>query len=91
MADDRLRNEFFEAEVKLNSIQDLETQRLITMSRAQWTDKGERSTKYFFGLEKSNSKKKSICKLVKDNVELYEQDEISKHAVDFHRHLFRSK
>ena len=41
--------------------------------------------------KKSNSKKKSICKLVKDKVELYEQEEISKYAVDFHRHLFRSK
>ena len=91
MTDDRLRNEFFEAEVKLNSILDLETQGLITRSRAQWTEQGERSTKYFFGLEKSNSKKKSICKLVKDNVKLSEQEEISKHAVDFYRHLFRSK
>ena len=63
MADDRLRNEFFEAEVKLNSLLDLETQGLITRSRAQWTEQSERSTKYFFGLEKSNSKKKSICKL----------------------------
>ena len=91
MADDRLRNEFFEGEVKLNSLLDLETQGLITRSRAQWTEQGERSTKYFFGLEKSNSKKKNICKLVKDKVELYEQEEISKHAVDFYRHLFRSK
>ena len=56
------------------------------MSRAQWTEQGERSTKYFFGLEKS----KRICKLVNDYVELCEQDEISKHAVDFYRHLFRS-
>ena len=68
MADDRLRNNFFEAEVKLNSLLDLETQGLITRSRAQWTEQGERSTKYFFGLEKSNSKKKSICKLVKDKI-----------------------
>ena len=56
-----------------------------------WTEQGERSTTYFFGLEKSHSKKKSICKLVKDNVELYEQEEITKHAVDFYRHLFRPK
>ena len=44
-----------------------------------------------FGLEKSNSKKKSIYKLVNDNVDLYEQDKISKHAVDFYRNLFISK
>ena len=56
MVDDRrLRNEFFEAEYKLNSILDLEKQGFITKSRAQWTEQGERSTKYFFGLEKLNS------------------------------------
>ena len=51
---------------------------------------GERSTKYFFGLEKSNNKKKSICKLVNNGVALYDQTDISKHAVDFYQHLFRS-
>ena len=41
MVDDRrLRNEFFEAEYKLNSILDLEKQGLITKSRAQWTEQG---------------------------------------------------
>ena len=75
---------FFEAEYKLNSILDLKPQGLITRSIAQWTEQGERSTKYFFGLEKSNSKKKSIYKLVNDYVDLYEQEKISKHAVDFY-------
>ena len=35
MANDRLRKDLFEAEYKLNSILDLETQGLITRSRAQ--------------------------------------------------------
>ena len=64
--DDRIRKELFDAEAQLNSIIDIEIKGAITRSRAQWTEEGERSTKYFFGLEKSNNKKKSICKL--DNI-----------------------
>ena len=75
--DDRIRKELFDAEAKLNSIIDIEIKGAITRSRAQWTEEGERSTKYFFGLEKSNNKKKSICKLVNDGVALYDQTDIS--------------
>ena len=88
--DDMIRKELFDAEAKLNSIIDIEIKGAITRSRAQWTEEGERSTKYFFGLEKSNKKKKSICKLVNDGVALYDQTDISNHVVDFYKHLFRS-
>ena len=92
MRDESLRNELFEAEAKLNKILDNETSGIITRARAKWTEQGERSNKYFFSLEKSNSKKKNICKLINESkVELYEQDEISKHVVDFYRNLFRAK
>ena len=64
MAVDNLRKKLFNNEIELNSIIDLEVQGIITRSRAQWTEEGERSTKYFFGLEKSNGKKKSISKLI---------------------------
>ena len=63
MAVDNLHKKLFDNEVELNSIIDLEVQGIITRSRAQWTEDGERSTKYFFGLEKSNGKKKSISNL----------------------------
>ena len=89
--DDRMRKELFEAEVNLNKIIDIETQGAITRARAQWTEQGERSTKYFFGLEKSNYKKKNIGKLVDDNgVELFDQFQISNHIVEFYKKLFRS-
>ena len=58
---------------------------------ATWTEQGERSTKYFFGLEKSNCKKKSIGKLVDEkNRELFDQFGISNHIVEFYKKLFRS-
>ena len=52
-------------------------------------EQGERSNNYFFNLEKSNCKNKNIYKLI--NESKVEQDEISKHVVDFYRNLFRSK
>ena len=87
---DMTRKELFEAEVKLNCIIDSEIKGAITRSRAQWTEEGERSTKYFFGLEKSNYKKKSLGKLVNNGKELYNQRDISNHVVDFYKKLFRS-
>ena len=51
----------------------------ITRSRVQWTEEGERSTKYFFGFEKSNGKKKCINKLIDNELidnELIDNDGI---------------
>ena len=50
----------YEVETKLNGIIKQEVEGIITRSRAQWAEEGERSTKYFFGLEKVNGKKKTI-------------------------------
>ena len=57
----------------------------------QSLEQGERSTKYFFCLEKSNYKKKNIGKLVDDiGVELFDQFQISNQIVEFYKKLFRS-
>ena len=45
MAVDNLRKKLFDNEIELNSIIDLEVQGIITRSRAQWTEEGEKSTK----------------------------------------------
>ena len=76
--------------VKLNSIIDIEIKGIITRSRAQWTEEGERYTKYFFGLEKSHNKKKNVCKIMDNGVELYNQNYIFNHVVEFYKQLFRS-
>ena len=46
--DDTLRRKLFDCEIELNSIIDQEVQGIMTRARAQWTEEGERSTKYFF-------------------------------------------
>ena len=80
------------AQNQLNSIISDEIKGIITRSRVQWVEEGERSTKYFMGLEKASQKKKSITKLVGDsrNV-LTTQEDISEHVVSFYQSLFSSK
>ena len=58
--DPELYTELSEAQTRLDSIVKEELEGVITRSKAQWVEKGERSTKYFFGLEKSKGKKKTI-------------------------------
>ena len=59
-------------------------------SKVQYVEKGERCTKYFFGLEKNNGKKKLINKLVDETTgdALLTQDKISDHAVSFYQNLY---
>ena len=88
------RQSLIDAECKLNDIIDKEMQGLITRARAKWTEEGERSTKYFYGLEKSNSKKKLINKLVvvdpekKHNNILTNQVDISEQVVKHFKNIY---
>ena len=92
MKKENLRNIMFEAEAQLNTILSAEIRGNMTRSRARWVEEGERSTKYFFGLEKSNGKKKFINKLSdSDNSFIYDQEGISAHVAQFYQKLFRSR
>ena len=89
---DELYSQLNRAQEQLNSITSKEIQGLITRARVQWVEEGERSTKYFLGLEKSAQKKKSITKLVTESRDIITtQEEISKHSVEFYQKLFTSK
>ena len=80
------------AQQQLNAIQSEEIQGLIARSRIQWVEEGERSTKYFLGLEKAAQKKKSISRLATESREiLTSQEDISNHVVDFYQKLFSSR
>ena len=48
-----LYTQLHEAETSLNEIISTEIQGIITRSKVRWAEEGERSTKYFLGLEKS--------------------------------------
>ena len=91
MEDQKLYNILIESESKLNTIIDREVQGVITRSRANWVEKGERSTRYFFGLEKCRGKNKDLTKIYKDDKYIYEQNEISSHVVDYFQKVYTSK
>ena len=89
---DNLYLQLNEAEASLNEVISAEIQGLITRAKVKWAEEGERSTKYFLGLEKSAQKRRSITKLVTDSRDiLTKQDEISKHVVSFYQNLFLSR
>ena len=80
------------AESKLNEIIKQEMDGVIMRSKAQWVEKGERCTRYFFGLEKANGKRKAILKLTDSETgeNLQTQDKISNHVVNFFQGIYRS-
>ena len=91
MKRDDMRKEMFEAEIKLNEIISKEIKGNITRSRARWVEEGERSNRYFFGLEKVNGKKKILSKLSDpEKGLLLDQDGITDHVVRFYQKLFSS-
>lgn len=59
--------------------------------RARWYDQGERSSKYFFSLEKANASKKQISSLVTSHGEtLSSQEGIMNEQVRFYKELYQS-
>ena len=54
-------------ETRLNNIIREDMDGVIVRSKVQYVERGERCTKYFFGLEKNNGKKNMINKLVDEN------------------------
>ena len=56
-------------EQELKEIMDQEAEGQQIRSRAKWIEKGEKPTRYFYGLEKTRQKSNTINKLKKDNEE----------------------
>ena len=46
------------------------TQGILLRTKARWVEQGEKNTKYFFGLEKANAKKKAMCQCQLPNGEI---------------------
>ena len=88
-----IMDELLQLEARLDSIIKVDLEGVITRSKAQFVEKGERCTQYFFGLEKHNGKKKMINKLVDETTgeALLTQDKISEHAMSFYQTLYSRK
>jgi len=60
-------------------------------SRARWIEKGEKSSSYFFGLEKQRQTKKKINKLEINEIIIEDHKEIQNEIWLFYRNLYSSK
>jgi len=64
----------------------------VIRSRAQWTEHGERSSKYFFQLEKHNQELKHITTLIDENgITVDKPKEIMEKLHLFYKNLYSSK
>ena len=64
---------------------------LIIRSRAEWREKGEKSTSYFFNLEKHNITCKNIRKLYVDGKEEVNQKKITKAIYEYYKKIYETK
>ena len=82
-------NELDRVKLELNTILLDEAQGSIVRSRARWIEEGEKSTSYFFNLEKQNAIKKNIRKLIHNNKEVTNQAEILNALLEYYQNLYK--
>lgn len=64
---------------------------MIIRSKIDWHEKGEKNSKYFFGLEKNNYVKKTITSLKDGNRIITNPEDIRDIQLCFYRNLYQSK
>ena len=80
-----------ETQRKINSYYEKRTKGTIFRSRARWYGEGERSTKYFFNLEKLRYNQRTMFCLVKENGTMTKnQKEILDLQAKFYSNLYTS-
>ena len=60
-------------------------------SRAKWIEEGEKTSRYFFGLEKSRQKNNTITRLKKEDITLTKDIEILEEAKNFYQQLYTAE
>ena len=85
-------NKIQNIENELERIYDYRAKAAQVRARAEWTEYGEKNTKFFLGLEKSNQTKKNIQKLTtNDGRTLTDSRVILQEEVSYYRSLYTSK
>jgi len=81
-----------EIEIVKQNIQELDAKIIdgvIVRARIRWAEKGEKSNKYFLGLEKRNSRRNQCKKLItEDGTEIVNPNEIAKMQGDYYKNLY---
>ena len=83
--------EYEECKAEFEKMYDHLTQGIILWSKVVWYEKGEKSNKYFLNLEKRNKAKTHIRKLINDNEEISDADDILKIVKSFYGNLYSSR
>ena len=85
-----LENDYSKVKTKLEKIYQAEAKGAGIRARVKWIEQGERSTKYFLGLEKNSVRKKEIKQLKSQNGKrtIRKQEEIIKEVIRFYAQLY---
>ena len=84
--------EYYTCKAKILELEELKAKGAIIRSKVKWLEEGEKSTQYFFSLEKYNYSEKNIRKLNLDCGETVTSDaDILYEATKFYGKLYESK
>lgn len=86
-----LQNRYDTIKHQIKQIEDKKIKGEIIRSKVQWAEEGERSSKYFFGLEKHNYVKKHMRKLEIEKIIITDPKKIQYHQQKFYKSLYQSK
>ena len=87
-----IAKEYEDVKKKLSIIENEKIDGLILRSKVKWHEEGEKSTRYFFNLEKQNANRKHIRKLKLENGrEITDAREILKEQKRFYSKLYNQK
>ena len=89
--DEQLFIEIERIKTELKNVQLEKAQGSIIRSRVQWNEQGEKSTAYFFNLEKKNAIRKNIRKLKHNDIEETNQDRILEIIKDYYEKMYSYK
>ena len=88
---DSLKIELDRVKSKLSKIATVRTRGTIVRSRARWYEHGERNSKYFYNLEKTNHRKKHITSLIiNDDNKITNPKDILQEEERFFRQIYTS-
>ena len=88
---DKLGEELRQYQLELEDIENKRTESAVFRTKSNWYELGEKSSKYFFGLEKSHFRARNITKLVDSNGDvIYSNNEILTAAIKFYEVLYTS-
>ena len=87
----KISEEKRKCENELSKIYDDEAKGYFVRSRAKWIEEGEKSSKYFLGLEKKRQNSNTIRKVKTVRGTFYDDDNILKELESFYQNLYRSQ